>query len=182
MVIGCSAPTSLASGSAKSSLLAVAELKPTQGNSAFGMAWLKQEDDHVVVTVRVDGLAPNHENGMHIHEKGDCSSPDASSAGEHLNPKSARHGPADKEHHLGDLPSLKSNASGQAQLRFNVPGTLAGSGASDLIGKAIVVHANPDDFTTQPSGGSGARIACGVVLVPANQTYPNAPAVIPSSM
>jgi Cu/Zn superoxide dismutase len=102
MVIGCSAPTSLASGSAKSSLLAVAELKPTQGNSAFGMAWLKQEDDHVVVTVRVDGLAPNHENGMHIHDKGDCSSPDASSAGENLNPKSARHGPADKEHHLGD--------------------------------------------------------------------------------
>jgi Cu-Zn family superoxide dismutase len=146
------------------------------------MAWLKQEGDHVAVTVRVDGLAPNHENGMHIHEKGDCSSPDASSAGEHLNPTSARHGPQDKEHHLGDLPSLKSDGSGKAQAHFDVPGTLAGSGASDLIGKAIVVHANPDDFATQPSGASGARIACGVVLVPANQTYPDAPKVIPSSM
>jgi hypothetical protein len=96
--------------------------------------------------------------------------------GEHFNPTSARHGPQDKEHHLGDLPSLRSDGSGKAQANFDVPSTLAGAGASsDLVGKAIVIHANPDDFMTQPSGGSGARIACGAVLVPTNQPDPDAP-------
>lgn len=146
---------------------AVAMLNPTSGQQANGMVRLAQEGDRVVVRARVSGLAPNSEHGFHVHEKGDCSAPDASSAGEHLNPQGKPHGPPMGEHHTGDLPSLKADASGVATTNFEVKGTLLGAGATDLIGKALVVHADPDDYMTQPSGNSGKRIACGVIASPA---------------
>lgn len=146
---------------------AVAMLNPTTGHRANGIVRMAQEGERVVVQARVAGLTPNKEHGFHVHEKGDCSAPDASSAGEHLNPQGKPHGAPHADHHAGDLPSLKADAAGVAATSFEVKGTLLGAGASDLIGKALVVHADPDDYMTQPSGNSGKRIACGVIALPA---------------
>ena len=111
--------------------------------------------------MRVTGLKPNQEHGFHVHEKGDCSSGDAMSAGGHLNPSGKPHGPPSGEHHAGDLPALKADGAGSATIDTRVRG-LAG-GPSEFAGKALVVHLSPDDYTTQPTGNSGARIACGVI-------------------
>jgi len=146
---------------------ATVTLAPASGSTANGTVRMVQEGDRVVMRARIAGLAPNHEHGFHIHEKGDCSAPDASSAGEHLNPNAKAHGAPHTEHHAGDLPSLKSDASGVAATSFEVKGTLLGTGAADFMGKALVVHADPDDYMTQPSGNSGKRIACGVIASPA---------------
>jgi Cu-Zn family superoxide dismutase len=147
--------------------VAVATLNPASGSRASGTARLTQENDRVVVRARVAGLTANREHGFHVHEKGDCSAPDASSAGGHLNPDAKPHGSPTGEHHAGDLPSLKADAAGVAETTFEIKGSLLGSGARDLMGKALVVHADPDDYMTQPSGNSGSRIACGVIASPA---------------
>jgi Cu-Zn family superoxide dismutase len=146
---------------------AVAELKPASGSSVRGVASFRQEGDHVVVRVKASGLAPSREHGFHVHDKGDCSSPDASSAGEHLNPTDKPHGPPGSEHHAGDLPSLKADAAGNVTANFEVKGALLGTGAPDLMGKALVIHADPDDYITQPAGNTGIRVACGVIASPA---------------
>src|SRR6185436_3101191 len=117
--------------------------------------------DMVQMNVRLSGLKPGQLHGFHVHEKGDCSAPDGSSAGAHLNPAAAPHGmpDADHAHHAGDLPALQSDASGRADATVEVKGNLLGAGAADFVGKALIVHAQPDDYQTQPTGNSGARIA-----------------------
>lgn len=116
--------------------------------------------------VSVSGLSPG-EHGIHIHERGDCTSPDFSSAGAHLNPAGRQHGlenPAGP--HAGDLPNLKVEADGSADTIFAVSPDLLAGGEGPLFqpgGTAVVVHAEQDDQHTDPSGGSGARVACGVV-------------------
>ena len=117
----------------------------------------------------VQGLAPDAEFGFHIHEKGDCSAPDASSAGAHFNPSNAQHGnPAGETHHAGDMFNAKSDTQGVARIEVDVTGVTLGDGQPpDVLGKAVVMHEKPDDYATRPSGNSGARIACGVI-VPAN--------------
>jgi Cu-Zn family superoxide dismutase len=142
---------------------AVANLQPTSGNTAAGTVRFVQQGESVVVTVRVIGLKPNQEHGFHVHEKGDCSSGDGMSTGGHFNPDGKRHGPMHAEHHLGDFPALKANASGVAETTFTAPGLSIGSGIGDIVGKGLIVHADPDDYTTQPTGNSGARIACAVI-------------------
>jgi superoxide dismutase, Cu-Zn family len=162
---------------------AVAVLQPASGSQVKGSVSFTQQGDRVMVDAAVSGLAPSREHGFHVHEKGDCSSPDASSAGAHFNPGGKPHGPPGAEHHLGDLPSLKADASGNALARFEVSGLLLGSGATDLMGKAVVVHADPDDYISQPAGNSGARIACGVIATPATPGGIGEPATtIPKQM
>jgi Cu-Zn family superoxide dismutase len=112
---------------------------------------------------RVSGLKPNQEHGFHVHEKGDCSSGDGMSAGGHFNPTGKPHGRPGAEHHAGDLPALKADASGRAVFRFRIPGNILAAGPRDFAGKSVIVHAMPDDYTTQPTGNSGARLACGVI-------------------
>lgn len=146
--------------------VAVAALAPASGSQVQGTVRFTQEEDRVVVQAHVAGLAPNSEHGFHVHEKGDCTAPDASSAGDHLNPDGQPHGALSGAHHAGDLPSLKANAAGTAHASFEIKGVLLGSGARDLLGKAVVVHADPDDYRSQPAGNSGARIACGVIATP----------------
>jgi len=143
----------------------VATLQPTRGNTAAGTVFFSQQGGDVVLRGRVTGLKPNQEHGFHVHEKGDCSSDDAMSAGGHLNPDAKRHGPQSGEHHAGDVPAIRADANGVATVNTRIAGTLLGSGAADIAGKALVVHAMPDDYTTQPTGNSGARIACGVIGV-----------------
>src|SRR3954453_14738311 len=83
----------------------VATLQPTRGNSAAGTVWFSQDGAQVLVRGTVTGLAANSEHGLHVHERGDCSSGDGMSSGGHLNPDGKPHGPPTGEHHAGDLPA-----------------------------------------------------------------------------
>lgn len=140
----------------------IAVLVPTQGGKVQGLVSFSKERNGVRVQASVQGLTPGL-HGFHIHEFGDCSSPDGNSAGGHFNPGNMPHGAPDAEkHHAGDLGNLQADASGNAKLNLVVSG-LSFEGANSVIGRAVVVHAQADDFKTQPTGASGARVACGVV-------------------
>ena len=142
---------------------ASATLAPTAGNAASGTVTFTQKGDKVTVNAKVSGLAPGG-HGFHIHEKGDCSAPDAMSAAGHFNPGGKPHGAPDAaDHHGGDMPMLQADASGNAMLTTDLSGISIGSGAGDIVGKAVIVHKDADDFKTQPTGNSGARVACGVI-------------------
>lgn len=142
---------------------AVSALQPRSGSDVSGTARFTQSGDQVRVRVEVRGLAPGQEHGLHIHDKGDCSAPDGMSAGGHFNPTGKPHGPQDGEHHGGDLPALKADANGNAVARFSVTGITVAPGPASIVGRALVVHKDPDDYKTQPTGNSGARVACGVI-------------------
>jgi Cu-Zn family superoxide dismutase len=142
---------------------ATATLAPTAGNTAAGTVTFTQKGDKVLVDAKVSGLAPGG-HGFHIHEKGDCSAPDGASAGGHFNPTGKPHGdPAAPDHHAGDIPMLQADASGNATLTAELNVITVGSGPNDVVGKSVIVHKDPDDFKTQPTGNSGARVACGVI-------------------
>ena len=141
---------------------ATATLKPTSGNTATGTVTFTQKGDRIAVVADVTGLSPGP-HGFHIHEKGDCSAPDAMSAGGHFNPTGKPHGdPGGADHHAGDMPQLVADANGNAKLSAELSPMTIG-GANDIVGKAVVVHKDADDFKTQPTGNSGARVACGVI-------------------
>ncbi|MEP7295494.1 MAG: superoxide dismutase family protein [Burkholderiales bacterium] len=142
---------------------AVATIEPTRGNAAAGSVGFEARGDRTLVSVKLSGLKPNSEHGFHIHEKGDCSSGDGLSAGGHFNPLGHVHGPQEAEHHAGDLPALKADAEGRVQTSFAVQGLTIGQGATDIVGHGLIVHAAPDDYRTQPTGNSGARIGCAAI-------------------
>jgi Cu-Zn family superoxide dismutase len=114
----------------------------------------------------VRGLAPGSEHGFHIHDKGDCSAADASSAGGHFNPGAAQHGAGSGVHHAGDIPNIKADARGVAHVDAKVAGVTLAAGATSVAGRSLVVHRDADDYTTQPAGNSGPRVACGVIAAP----------------
>jgi len=149
---------------------AVAQVAPTQGNTVTGSLALTSSPQGVHITGAIQGLKPDAEFGFHIHEKGDCSAPDGSSAGGHFNPTQAQHGnPTSAAHHAGDMVNIRSNGEGVAQVDTTAAGTtLHGDPTTDVVGKAIVVHEGPDDYATQPSGNSGKRVACGVIAAPSS--------------
>jgi Cu-Zn family superoxide dismutase len=144
---------------------ATVQLAATQGHEARGSLTLTAEAEGVRVKGAVEGLKPTGEFGFHIHEKGDCSAPDASSAGPHFNPGNAVHGnPEGGAHHAGDMYNLKSDGQGVARVDVLARGTTLGGGQpTDVAGRAIVVHEKADDYSSQPAGDSGDRIACGVI-------------------
>ena len=142
---------------------AAARLEPTKGNATAGNVTFTQKGDKVAMEAKVSGLTPGG-HGFHIHEKGDCSSGDGMSAGGHFNPTGKPHGkPSAPDHHAGDMPMLVADAAGNASLSSDLDVVTIGSGATDIVGKAVIVHKDADDFTTQPTGNSGARVACGVI-------------------
>ena len=118
------------------------------------------------IKLELSGLEPGSVHGLHIHEKGDCSAPDATSAGPHFSLAGQQHGtPQGESHHAGDLGNVTANSSGKASASLVVPAsklTLV-AGPLSVVGRAVVVHAGPDDLKSQPAGNSGARIACGVI-------------------
>jgi Cu-Zn family superoxide dismutase len=144
---------------------ASAQLAATQGHTASGVLAVSAMGDGVHLSGNLLNLPPNGEFGFHIHEKGDCSAPDASSAGPHFNPTSAEHGnPQGDAHHSGDMLNLKSDAQGVANVDVHVSGVTLSSGQpNDVFGRAVVLHEKADDYASQPAGNSGARIACGVI-------------------
>lgn len=148
--------------------MASVALAPASGSTVSGKLMLMAMDGGVHVTGDIGGFAPHSAHGFHIHEKGDCSAADASSAGGHFNPGGDMHGRAGTaHHHLGDNDNLVADAAGVAHVDARFAGAvLGGGGMDDILGKAVVVHADPDDYTSQPSGNAGARIACGVITAP----------------
>jgi len=157
LVAGCA---NAQTGGAK----AVAQLDPTKGSTTSGTVTFEQRSGKVLVTAEVRGLKPNAEVGFHVHEKGDCSSGDGMSAGGHFNPKGTPHGnPGSGPHHAGDMPMLRSDASGAAKLVWEADELTVTDGPASVVGKGVIVHRDPDDYKTQPTGNAGPRLACGVV-------------------
>jgi Cu-Zn family superoxide dismutase len=147
-----------------SGAVARADLRPTQGNTVTGTVVFRQKGDHVLVTAELRGLAPGSEHGFHVHERPDCSSPDAMSAGGHFNPSGNPHAHfSQSKRHAGDLANLKAGTDGVAHYSFESELLSVGSGSGNVIGHSVVVHRDPDDYQTQPAGNSGPRLACGVI-------------------
>lgn len=159
---GCTKSSSSVPGTVDSEHYLVATIDPTQGNTAHGeVRFYRVEGGGVRVIANLEGLTPG-QHGFHLHEKGDCSAPDATSAGGHYNPAGSPHGAptaAAASRHMGDLGNIEAGPDGKANLE-RVDDVLA---YDNLKGLAVLVHANPDDLTSQPAGNAGARIGCGVI-------------------
>lgn len=187
MVVGCKSqkhdrPTTESSSSAsmdktnEQKPMAVALIRPA-GSAATqpsmpkvtGTAKFTQNaDSSVTMVVDLKGLPPNSTHGIHIHEKGDLTAPDLTSAGPHYDPAMTKQhgGPASSDkHHAGDAGNLKADDKGDAHLEVTLKGVSI-SGENSLIGRSVIVHAGEDDLHSNPAGNSGARIAGGVIEKP----------------
>ena len=145
---------------------ATAHIVGKSGNTTLtGKLVFTKAAEGAKATLEVKGVAPGP-HGAHLHAKGDCSAPDATSAGDHWNPiAGSTHGAPSATSHLGDLGNLTVGADGTGKLELEHIGWALGDGSpNDVVGKAIVIHGGVDDLTTQPSGNSGPRIGCGVVV------------------
>lgn len=145
-----------------------AELKDGKGEK-IGTAVFTQTKGGVEIAVNVEGLQPGPK-GIHIHGNGSCVGPDFKSAGDHFNPANKHHGILNPEgRHAGDLPNLIVGKDGKSSSKFVAPDVTLGEGPSSLLksgGTALVIHSGPDDQKSDPSGQSGSRIACGVIIGP----------------
>ena len=145
-------------------LRATAALQPTKGSKAFGEATFEEVDGKVRVIVFTQGLPSDREHGFHIHEAGDCSSGDGMSTRGHFNPHGKPHGPpGSAERHAGDLPALKADKGGRAKLDTTVDVISVRPGPASIVGRGLIIHADPDDYKTQPTGNAGPRLACAVI-------------------
>jgi superoxide dismutase, Cu-Zn family len=143
---------------------AICILYPTAGNNVSGTITFTQTDKGVKVVADLQGLSKG-KHGFHIHEFGDCSSPDGTSAGGHYNPAGKTHGaPMDMSRHMGDMGNLEADDSGKAHLEY-IDAVIKLNGPGSVLGRSIIVHKGEDDLKTQPTGNSGARVACGVIGV-----------------
>lgn len=148
--------------------VAQANLEGRSGSQVKGVVTFHRAGDATIVRAEVAGLTPG-EHGFHVHEAGDCSAPDAASAKGHFNPHGMKHGYHHHHHaerHVGDLPNLVADAQGRAVYKAEVKGLSLSAGAEGIVGRSVVVHADPDDYHSQPAGNSGKRVACGVIQVP----------------
>ena len=142
---------------------ASATLEGRSGSAATGVVTFTSRGDKLFVDARVSGLTPG-EHGFHVHEVGDCSAPDATSAKGHFNPAGKAHGHhGGAERHAGDMPNLRADASGSASYAGELSMLSLGGDANGIVGRSVVIHADPDDYKSQPAGNSGKRVACGVI-------------------
>jgi Cu-Zn family superoxide dismutase len=141
---------------------ASATLSPTSGSTASGtVTFMERADGSVDVTVHLTGV-PQGVHGFHVHDKGDCGD-NGNAAGGHFNPTTVAHGaPTADPHHAGDFGNVTADASGVVDTKFNTRSITVTAGANSVVGHALILHGNPDDLTTQPSGNAGPRIACGI--------------------
>lgn len=143
---------------------AAAVLYPTTGNQVHGTVTFNKVRNGIQVVADINGLSPG-EHGFHIHEFGDCTAFDGKSAGGHFNPDGTPHGAQTataKNRHVGDLGNIAAINSGKAHLEL-VDSLLSFDGAHSIIGRGVIVHADKDDLTSQPTGAAGSRVACGVI-------------------
>jgi len=160
LLAGCA----LMSGAATDNT-AVAELKDAKGGDV-GVASFTQVGRAVSIVLTAKGLPPG-QHGVHVHEIGTCDPPTFSSAGGHFNPGHKQHGAQNPQgSHAGDLPNLTIDPDGTGHLETVTEQLRLGPGSTSIFdadGSALIIHAQPDDFHTDPTGNSGARIACGVI-------------------
>lgn len=143
---------------------AVAVLHPAKDGKVDGTLTFTREGTDMKVSGRITGLAAGT-HGFHIHEFGDCSAADFSSAGGHYNPTGHQHAaPGVAQRHIGDLGNIEAGADGVATVSYTDT-RLRFEGAHGILGRGVIVHANPDDLKTQPTGNAGGRVACGVIGV-----------------
>lgn len=141
---------------------AIAVLHPTEGSKVHGVIAFSKGEKGIRIRAGIEGLDPGM-HGFHIHEYGDCSSPDATSAGGHFNPGDMPHAsPIADKHHVGDMGNIEADGTGLARLDQLDP-HMTFQGPNSIIGRAVIVHASQDDLTTQPTGNAGPRVACGVI-------------------
>lgn len=141
---------------------AVAQLHSTDGNEILGTVTFLQTEEGVTVTANINGLETG-KHGFHIHQYGDCTAEDQTSAGGHYNPYNTEHGaPTDTERHMGDMGNLPINEEGYGNLTYT-DNVIELNGPNSIIGRAVIIHGGTDDFTSQPSGAAGPRLACGVI-------------------
>jgi Cu-Zn family superoxide dismutase len=149
---------------AATQLRARAELVGAPGSGASGSVELLDQPDGLRVVVHAAGIQPAGQHGVHLHETADCSLPHFESAGEHFNPDGAPHAcPPTTPRHAGDLGNIEIDASGNGHLELTTDQLTVAEGGSSVVGRAILIHAGRDDCTTQPSGDSGDRLACGAI-------------------
>ena len=171
-----SAPHAAPAASAAAGITkAIAVLHPTKiGGEASGTVTFTLTSEGVRVVADIHGLTPGP-HGFHIHEYGDCSSPDAMSTGGHFNPTGAMHADRTARHrHVGDLGNIEADARGHARLDLIDP-ALTFTGPTSILGRGLIVHEKADDLRSQPAGAAGGRVACGVIGV-ANAGHVAAPA------
>ena len=143
----------------------IAVMHPTEGNEAQGIITFTREGDGVRVQGTISGLDANSRHGFHIHEFGDCSADDGTSAGDHFAPEEMPHGaPTDEERHMGDMGNVETNEDGEAQINYVDP-MMEIEGENTILGRGVIVHAEEDDLQTQPTGDAGGRLGCGVIGV-----------------
>lgn len=143
---------------------AIAVLHPASGSQVMGTVTFTKTDGGMQVVADITGLTPG-QHGFHIHEFGDCSAPDATSAGGHFNPSKNPHaGHDDAKRHEGDLGNIEADSSGKAHLELTDK-MMTMSGEKSIIGRGVIVHEKVDDLKTQPTGNAGGRVACGVIGV-----------------
>jgi Cu-Zn family superoxide dismutase len=141
---------------------AIANLSPTKGNDVKGTVIFNKVDGGIKIVADVEGLTPG-KHGFHVHEYGDCSSPDGSSAGGHFNPDGVKHGgPNDPVRHVGDMGNLLAGKDGKAHYEW-IDSLMTFYGTHNIIGRSVIVHGGADDLKSQPSGNAGPRVACGVI-------------------
>lgn len=160
-------PPAPAPAAVSTAQLAEANLSPASASLVSGRVAVVPEAGGVHITGTIGGLPQGKPAAFHVHEKGDCSAMDASSAGGHFNHATQPHGRAGNgAHHAGDMDNLQANAEGVVHVDVHLRGvTLGGGAANDIAGRALVVHAGADDYHSQPAGNAGARVACGVIRV-----------------
>jgi len=136
--------------------------------SARGTAVVTQAGDGLHVVVKAQGLTPGI-HAVHIHTTGVCTGPDFTSAGGHWNPTSHQHGKDNPQGmHMGDMPNMQAKPDGSGEIEYVVPGGAISDGAAPLLdadGAAIVIHAQADDYKSDPTGNAGGRVACGVLSI-----------------
>jgi superoxide dismutase, Cu-Zn family len=151
-------------GQKTKALEAICVVNPTEGNQVKGTVTFTETADGVKVVADLTGLEPG-KHGFHIHEFGDCSAPDGTSAGGHFNPDNAPHAAlTDANRHAGDMGNIVADASGNAHIEFTDK-MLMLSGEKSIVDKGLIVHKNADDLKTQPTGNAGPREACGTIVL-----------------
>jgi Cu-Zn family superoxide dismutase len=141
-----------------------AVLQPKSGSTAGGTVDFAVDKGSLLIKADLSGIAPGR-HGLHIHEKGDCTAADASSAGAHYNPTGAKHGgPTSPSHHAGDFGNVVADDAGRVHYEAKLFAPTRGFNWDEIVGRSMVLHEKRDDLKTQPSGDSGKRIACGVIL------------------
>lgn len=161
LIIGCK--TSTKSNDAKTLTI---NLEPKSNSTVTGTATFTEKDGKVTFTAKMAGLDPGV-HAIHIHEKSDCTAADGSSAGGHWNPTFKKHGKwGVGEYHKGDIGNFTADAKGNGTITMTTDEWAIGGDdeTKNILGKGLIVHQGADDFTSQPAGDAGARVACSGII------------------